>query len=195
MNTTHSDYGNFAILGQYPAIVTPCLHVILHLALPQRLVEPVAKRQIVLVLGARQELLNLPRARTAGVRFCRGCSVLRSRSLGNRCRFLRVRAGEHAGHGVANGVTDGGTDRDSTSGGGHLGHQTGTLAGGGHRRSNGARWGVLDHRLGWRRGSGAWWWGRSGLTWGSRRWGSAGSRRRRSGPSTTNHFVMFFFFF
>lgn len=143
----------------------------LQLALSQRLVESIAKRQVVLVLGTGQELLNLPRARTTGVAF-RGSSsstVLLNRGLlRNRCRFLRVRTGEHAGHCVADRVTDGGTDRDTSCGSGHLGHQAGSLAGGGHRRSNGTRWSVLDHRLG------GWWGCCGGLTWRGCRWGSAG---------------------
>lgn len=53
-------------------------------------------------LDSRKELLNLPRARPAGVRF-RSCSVLRDWSrclLGNWYRFRRIRTGEHTGHGV-----------------------------------------------------------------------------------------------
>lgn len=41
--------------------------------------------------------------------------------LRNRYRFLRVRTGELAGHGVINSVTDGGTDRHTSRCSGHLG--------------------------------------------------------------------------
>ncbi|EDS30404.1 cyclin B3 [Culex quinquefasciatus] len=38
-------------------------------------------------------------------------------------RFLRLRTGEHASHGVVNSVTDGGTDHHTSRCCGHLGHQ------------------------------------------------------------------------
>lgn len=186
MNTTQSDYYNFDIPQSLAKVPVPqlvtVLNVVLQLALSQRFVESVAQRQVGLVLGAGQELLNLPRARTGGgVSF--GTGVLRNRSrsgLLHRSSFLRVRAAKHSGHGVSNGVADGGTDCNTSGRSGHLGHQTGTLAGGGHRRCHGRRWGMLDHRRS----------GGRGRTWGSScrcRRGSAGSWRGRSGPSTARH--------
>lgn len=161
------------------------LDVMLYLALPQGLVESFAQRQIGLVLGAGQELFNLPGTRSGrGLRFRTGSgrrSVLLNRGGRLWGCFLRIRSAEHSGHGMSNGVTNGGTDGNSTGRGSHLGHQTRTLARGSHRGSNGAWWGMLDGRLGW------WWsgtWSRSSR----HRRRSALGWRWRSGPSSTWHF-------
>lgn len=86
------------------------LHMMLHLALTQRLVESLAERQVGLVLGAGQELFHLPGARTgfAGLllllRVGGGWCVL-LRSGRNRCRLLRVGSAEHSRERVANRVS------------------------------------------------------------------------------------------
>uniref|UniRef100_A0A182PZD0 Uncharacterized protein n=1 Tax=Anopheles farauti TaxID=69004 RepID=A0A182PZD0_9DIPT len=77
--------------------------MVLRLALAERLVEALAKRQIGLVLGAGQELFHLPRARarlTGGLlRGNRGV-LLRGRGRNRGC-LLRVGSTEHAGQRVA----------------------------------------------------------------------------------------------
>lgn len=117
------------------------LHVILRLALAQRLVEALAQRQIGLALGALDELANLPGARTVLLG-----RLLAVRLLGLRRRSGRGRRGglvvaataEHAGHGMAERVTDRRADGHTASGDGHL-LQHGRLSGpgGGGRSGNG----------------------------------------------------------
>jgi len=96
------------------------------LALPESLVEALAQRDVRLALGALQELLDLPRARTLRLLLLHPPSV---RLLLLRIGLLWRRGGGSlrsaaatttARHGVADDMADGRAHGDASSGGGHL---------------------------------------------------------------------------
>lgn len=83
------------------------MHVILDLALTQSLIESVAQGQIVLVLGAGQELIQLEAARVLGLLLL-GSSVLLGWWSWGRLLLLHLliaTTAEHSRHCVSNGVS------------------------------------------------------------------------------------------
>lgn len=143
------------------------LQVMRLLALPQRLVESLAERQIRLALGALEELLDLPGA--GSLRLCLlwllgvVLLLLGGRSRGGGCRsscLLVAGSAEQRGDSRAHGVSDSRSDGHATSGGGHLLEHWRLL---GRRHAHGARGGRDGCR--WRRRGSSTCWHRCG-SWG-----------------------------
>lgn len=121
-----------------------------HFALTECLIEALAEAQVRLVLSTFQELFDLPGAGACG-RSRRGAlgSSLRCCCFGHGSLTAPA---EESGHGMTDGVSHGGSDSDTTSGGSHLAHEGWLL-----RLDHGRR--RRDLSLGWQSG---WGWGRRG---------------------------------